>query len=179
MSGMAEILIHRGYKVTGSDGSLGETTKRLEDIGATVYEGHDPKNIEGADVVVYTSAVKADENEETKAAIEQRIPTIKRAEMLAELMKMKYGIGVAGTHGKTTTTTMVGLVTRAGNYDPTIIVGVKSIVLIKRTPWLVKAMLLWLKPTNSTEHSFASLLPLRLSLTSKQNTWISMMTLKM
>jgi UDP-N-acetylmuramate--alanine ligase len=74
---------------------------------------------------VYTSAVKAEENEETKAALEQRIPTIKRAEMLAELMKMKYGIGVAGTHGKTTTTTMAGLVTREGNYDPTIIVGGK------------------------------------------------------
>ena len=125
MSGMAEILIHRGYKVSGSDGALGETTKRLEDIGATIYEGHAAENIEGADVVVYTSAVKASDNEETKAAIEQRIPTIKRAEMLAELMKMKYGIGVAGTHGKTTTTTMVGLVTQKGNYDPTIIVGGK------------------------------------------------------
>lgn len=125
MSGMAEILIHRGYKVSGSDGSLGETTQRLEDIGATIYEGHSPENIKGADVVVYTSAVKASENAETKAAIEKRIPTIKRAEMLAELMKMKYGIGVAGTHGKTTTTTMVGLVTQKGNYDPTIIVGGK------------------------------------------------------
>tara|TARA_R110000868_G_scaffold259361_3_gene517222 strand:+ start:52499 stop:53929 length:1431 start_codon:yes stop_codon:yes gene_type:complete len=125
MSGMAEILIHRGYKVSGSDGALGETTKRLEDIGATIFEGHKAENINGADVVVYTSAVKATENEETKAAIEKRIPTIKRAEMLAELMKMKYGIGVAGTHGKTTTTTMVGLVTQKGNYDPTIIVGGK------------------------------------------------------
>lgn len=125
MSGIAEILIHRGYKISGSDGVLGETTKRLEDIGATIYEGHAAENIEGADVVVYTSAVKASDNEETKAAIEQRIPTIKRAEMLAELMKMKYGIGVAGTHGKTTTTTMVGLVTQKGNYDPTIIVGGK------------------------------------------------------
>ena len=125
MSGMAEILIHRGYKVSGSDGALGETTKRLEDIGATIFEGHKAEHIEGADVVVYTSAVKATENEETKAAIEKRIPTIKRAEMLAELMKMKYGIGVAGTHGKTTTTTMVGLVTQKGNYDPTIIVGGK------------------------------------------------------
>ncbi len=125
MSGMAEILIHRGYKVSGSDGALGETTKRLEEIGATIFEGHKAENIEGADVVVYTSAVKASENEETKAAIEKRIPTIKRAEMLAELMKMKYGIGVAGTHGKTTTTTMVGLVTQKGNYDPTIIVGGK------------------------------------------------------
>ena len=125
MSGMAEILLHRGYKITGSDGSLSETTKRLSDLGATIHEGHDARNIEGADVVVYTSAVKAQENVETKAALEKRIPTIKRAEMLAELMKMKYGIGVAGTHGKTTTTTMVGMVTREGNYDPTIIVGGK------------------------------------------------------
>lgn len=125
MSGMAEILIHRGYKVSGSDGFLGDTTKRLQEIGAIIFEGHKAENIEGADVVVYTSAVKATDNEETKAAIEKRIPTIKRAEMLAELMKMKYGIGVAGTHGKTTTTTMVGLVTQKGNYDPTIIVGGK------------------------------------------------------
>ncbi len=125
MSGMAEILIHRGYKVSGSDGALSDTTKRLQDLGATIFEGHKAENITGADVVVYTSAVKANENVETKAAIEKRIPTIKRAEMLAELMKMKYGIGVAGTHGKTTTTTMVGLVTREGNYDPTIIVGGK------------------------------------------------------
>lgn len=125
MSGMAEILIHRGYKVTGSDGALSDTTRRLEELGATIFEGHTAENIEGADVVVYTSAVKAIENEETRAALEQRIPTIKRAEMLAELMKMKYGIGVAGTHGKTTTTTMIGLVTQKGNYDPTIMVGGK------------------------------------------------------
>ena len=125
MSGMAEILIHRGYRVTGSDGALSDTTRRLEDLGATIFEGHAAENIEGADVVVYTSAVKAKENAETKAALEQRIPTIKRAEMLAELMKMKYGIGVAGTHGKTTTTTMIGLVTQKGNYDPTIMVGGK------------------------------------------------------
>lgn len=123
MSGMAEILLHRGYKVTGSDGALSETTKRLEEVGATVFEGHSAEHIEGADVVVYTSAVKATENEETKAALEKRIPTIKRAEMLAELMRMKFGVGVAGTHGKTTTTTMVGHVTKAGNFDPTIMVG--------------------------------------------------------
>lgn len=123
MSGMAEILLHRGYKVTGSDGALSETTKRLEEVGATVFEGHKAEHIEGADVVVYTSAVKATENEETKAALEKRIPTIKRAEMLAELMRMKFGVGVAGTHGKTTTTTMVGHVTKEGNFDPTIMVG--------------------------------------------------------
>ncbi|MBR9916960.1 UDP-N-acetylmuramate--L-alanine ligase [bacterium] len=125
MSGMAEILIQRGYKVTGSDGASNETTDRLKELGATIYQGHAPENIEGADVVVYTSAVKATENEETKAALENRIPTIKRAEMLAELMKMKFGIGVAGTHGKTTTTTMIGHVTQDGNYDPTIMVGGK------------------------------------------------------
>ncbi|HCI71985.1 MAG TPA: UDP-N-acetylmuramate--L-alanine ligase [Balneola sp.] len=125
MSGMAEILIQRGYKVTGSDGASNETTDRLKELGATIYQGHAPENIEGADVVVYTSAVKATENEETKAALENRIPTIKRAEMLAELMKMKFGIGVAGTHGKTTSTTMIGHVTQDGNYDPTIMVGGK------------------------------------------------------
>ncbi|MFY0683672.1 MAG: UDP-N-acetylmuramate--L-alanine ligase [Balneola sp.] len=125
MSGMAEILIQRGYKVTGSDGASNETTDRLKELGANIFQGHSAENIEGADVVVYTSAVKADENEETKAALEQRIPTIKRAEMLAELMKMKFGIGVAGTHGKTTTTTMIGHVTQDGNYDPTIMVGGK------------------------------------------------------
>ncbi len=125
MSGMAEILIQRGYKISGSDGARSETTERLEKLGATVYLGHSEENIEGADVVVYTSAVKASENPETKAALEKRIPTIKRAEMLAELMKMKFGIGVAGTHGKTTTTTMVGHVAQDGHYDPTIIVGGK------------------------------------------------------
>ena len=125
MSGIAEILLHKGYKVSGSDGAVTETTRRLEELGAVVFQGHDEANIEGADVVVYTSAVKAEENAETKAALEQRIPVIKRAEMLAELMRMKYGIGVAGTHGKTTTTTMVGHVVQKGSYDPTIVVGGK------------------------------------------------------
>lgn len=123
MSGMAEILLQRGFTVTGSDGSRGETTDRLEKLGAKVYLGHDAAHIEGADVVVYTSAVKAAENVETAAALEHGIPVIKRAEMLAELMRMKYGIGIAGTHGKTTTTTMTGHVVQAGSYDPTIIVG--------------------------------------------------------
>ncbi len=123
MSGMAEILLQRGFTVTGSDGSKGETTRRLEKLGATVYKGHKPHYIDGADVVVYTSAVKAVENVETAEALSRGIPVIKRAEMLAELMRMKYGIGVAGTHGKTTTTTMTGLVIQAGDFDPTIIVG--------------------------------------------------------
>jgi len=123
MSGIAEILIHRGFVVTGSDGSLGENTARLEQLGAKIYQGHRPENIAGADVVVYTSAVKAEDNVETKAALDKKIPTIKRSEMLAELMRMKYGIGIAGTHGKTTTTTMTGLVVQNGGFDPSIIVG--------------------------------------------------------
>ncbi len=123
MSGIAEILLLRGYKVTGSDSSLSDTTERLEELGATIFKGHSASNIEGADVVVYTSAVKAEENEETKAALAAQIPVIKRSEMLAELMRMKYGIGIAGTHGKTTTTTLAGHVVQDGNYDPTIIVG--------------------------------------------------------
>lgn len=125
MSGIAEILLHRGYKVTGSDSVRSEATDRLKKLGAEIFVGHSAENIEGADVVVYTSAVKAEQNPETAAAIEKRIPVIKRAEMLGELMKMKYGIGVAGTHGKTTTTTMVGQVAQDGHYDPTIIVGGK------------------------------------------------------
>lgn len=125
MSGMAEILLQKGYTVTGSDAREGETIKRLRELGAKIYIGHDEKNIEGADVVVFTSAVKADENLETKAATEAGIPVIKRAEMLAELMRMKYGIGIAGTHGKTTTTTMVGHVIQDGSFDPTIMVGGK------------------------------------------------------
>ena len=125
MSGMAEILLQKGYTVTGSDASKGETINRLKELGATIYIGHDEKNIEGADVVVFTSAVKAEENLETKAAMEAGIPVIKRAEMLAELMRMKYGVGIAGTHGKTTTTTMVGHVIQDGGFDPTIVVGGK------------------------------------------------------
>lgn len=125
MSGMAEILLQKGYKVTGSDASKGEPIQRLKELGAEIHIGHDEKNIEGADVVVFTSAVKAEENLETKAAMEAGIPVIKRAQMLAELMRMKYGIGIAGTHGKTTTTTMVGHVIQDGSFDPTIMVGGK------------------------------------------------------
>ena len=125
MSGMAEILLQKGYRITGSDASMSDTIERLRELGAEIHIGHDEANIEGADVVVYTSAVKAEENIETKTALDRGIPVIKRAEMLAELMRMKYGIGVAGTHGKTTTTTMVGHVAQDGSFDPTIIVGGK------------------------------------------------------
>ncbi|HLR89553.1 MAG TPA: UDP-N-acetylmuramate--L-alanine ligase [Balneolaceae bacterium] len=123
MSGIAEILLLRGYKISGSDQSRSEATERLEKLGATIFYNHHPSNIDGADVVVYTSAVSAEENIETREALRRKIPVIKRSEMLAELMRTKFGIGIAGTHGKTTTTTMAGHVVQAGNFDPTIIVG--------------------------------------------------------
>lgn len=125
MSGMAEILLQKGYHITGSDANMSNTIERLRELGAEISIGHDDKNIEGADVVVYTSAVQAEENIETKAALDKGIAVIKRAEMLAELMRMKYGVGVAGTHGKTTTTTMIGHVIQDGSFDPTIMVGGK------------------------------------------------------
>ena len=124
MSGLAEILLSQGFKVSGSDLSTSEITDHLKDIGAEIFQGHAAENIAGADLVVYSSAVNL-ENPEVKEALERKIPAIKRAEMLAETMRMKYGIGIAGTHGKTTTTSMVGLVLTAGNIDPTIIVGGK------------------------------------------------------
>lgn len=124
MSGIAEILLSQGFTITGSDLTKTEVTERLESLGIKVYEGHSPENLVEADVVVFSSAVNL-ENPEVKAAIERKIPVIKRAEMLAECMRMKYGIGIAGTHGKTTTTSMVGLVLTEANIDPTIIVGGK------------------------------------------------------
>jgi UDP-N-acetylmuramate--alanine ligase len=124
MSGIAEILLSQGFEVSGSDKALSEVTDRLEKIGIKVYEGHSPENLKDADVLVYSSAVHID-NPEVKAASERKIPVIKRSEMLAETMRMKYGIGIAGTHGKTTTTSMVGLTLTEGGIDPTIIVGGK------------------------------------------------------
>jgi UDP-N-acetylmuramate--alanine ligase len=124
MSGIAEILIDQGFEVSGSDRSLTEVTDRLKKLGAEIYEGHSPDNLKHADVLVYSSAVTTD-NPEVEAAVKNNIPIIKRSEMLAETMRMKYGIGIAGTHGKTTTTSMVGLTLTEGGIDPTIIVGGK------------------------------------------------------
>jgi UDP-N-acetylmuramate--alanine ligase len=128
MSSIAEVLLARGFRVTGSDLRKSEVTDRLEALGATVYEGHAAEHVTDADVVVYSSAVRPDRNAETVEAQRRLIPIIKRSEMLGELMRMKYGIGVAGTHGKTTTTTMVGLVAKEAGFDPTIIVGGKVAV---------------------------------------------------
>lgn len=124
MSGIAEVLLAMNFNVSGSDKSLSEVTDRLTELGAEIYEGHREENIKDADVVVYSSAVTLD-NVEIQEALRRKIPIIKRSEMLAELMRLRYGIGIAGTHGKTTTTSMVGLVLLEAGFDPTVIVGGK------------------------------------------------------
>ncbi len=124
MSGIAEILLSRGFKVSGSDAAFTEVTEHLAKLGAEVFEGHSASNLKNVDVLVYSAAIPQD-NAEIVAARDLKIPVIKRSEMLAETMRMKYGIGIAGTHGKTTTTSMVGLVLTNAGLDPTIIVGGK------------------------------------------------------
>lgn len=124
MSGIAEILLNQGFRVSGSDLSMTEVTEHLRDLGATIHEGHDPENLTDVDVLVYSSAVVMD-NPEVVSAIERKIPVIRRAEMLAEVMRLHHGIAIAGTHGKTTTTSMLGLVLIEGEKDPTVIVGGK------------------------------------------------------
>jgi len=122
MSGIAEVLLTLGYSVSGSDTKLSTITERLQDLGATIYKGHKAENVAGAHVVVISSAVKPD-NPEVTAAHKRKIPVIPRAEMLAELMRLKYGIAVAGAHGKTTTTSMVASILAAAHLDPTFVVG--------------------------------------------------------
>jgi len=122
MSGIAEVLLTLGYSVSGSDVKPSNITERLQNLGATIFEGHKALNVEGAHVVVTSSAVKSD-NPEVIEAHKRKIPVIPRAEMLAELMRLKYGIAIAGAHGKTTTTSMVASVLGAAHLDPTFVVG--------------------------------------------------------
>ncbi|HCX59760.1 MAG TPA: UDP-N-acetylmuramate--L-alanine ligase [Candidatus Cloacimonas sp.] len=124
MSGIAEFLFNQGLEISGSDMKLTELTNHLESLGIKISEGHDPALIEDADVVVKSSAVK-DDNPEIVAAKAMKIPVIRRAEMLAEITRMSFSIGISGTHGKTTTTSMAGLVLESAGLDPTIIVGGK------------------------------------------------------
>lgn len=124
MSGIAEVLLNLGYKVSGSDLSLTETTERLQQLGATVYQGHSETHLADVDVVVISSAVRS-HNPEVTAARSRAIPVIPRAEMLAELMRLKYGIAVAGAHGKTTTTSLIATVLDKGGINPTIVIGGK------------------------------------------------------
>jgi UDP-N-acetylmuramate--alanine ligase len=122
MSGIAEVLLNLGYKVTGSDLKESDTTERLKKLGGGIFIGHNAGNITSPHVVVISSAVKND-NVEVIAAREKQVPVIPRAEMLAELMRLKYGIAIAGAHGKTTTTSMVATVLAAGGIDPTVVIG--------------------------------------------------------
>jgi len=124
MSGIAELLLNLGYRVSGSDVKSSDITARLQHLGGVIHRGHAPDQIEGADVVVTSSAVTA-ENPEVKAARQAAIPVIPRAEMLAELMRLKYSIAVAGAHGKTTTTSIISGVLDGGGLDPTVVIGGK------------------------------------------------------
>jgi UDP-N-acetylmuramate--alanine ligase len=122
MSGIAEVLLNLGYKISGSDLKSTAVTQRLTTMGAQIFASHSAENVTGADVVVTSSAIVRDNPEVTEAA-RLHIPVIQRAEMLAELMRLKYGIAIAGMHGKTTTTSMVAAVLAAGGLDPTVVVG--------------------------------------------------------
>jgi len=122
MSGLAEVLLNMGYQVSGSDLKATDVTDRLVSLGGRVFTSHAASNVEGVQVVVYSSAIKPDNPELTRARADG-IPVIPRADMLAELMRMKYGVAVGGSHGKTTTTSMVATVLQRGGLDPTIVVG--------------------------------------------------------
>ncbi len=124
MNGIAEVLLNMGYRVTGSDLAETDVTRRLKGLGASIFIGHREENVVGSQCVVYSSAVKKD-NPELREALSRQIPAIPRAEMLAELMRMKYGIAIAGTHGKTTTTSMVAMILACSGMDPTIVTGGK------------------------------------------------------
>src|SRR6187431_1862151 len=122
MSGIAEILLNLGYRISGSDLSDSATLKRLATLGITTYVGHDAAHIAGADAVVTSTAVQSG-NPEVIAAREKKIPVVPRALMLAELMRLKQGIAIAGTHGKTTTTSLAASVLAEGGLDPTFVIG--------------------------------------------------------
>ena len=124
MSGIAEVLVNLGFKVSGSDLGDNVATRRLKALGATIVKGHDTANIEGADAVVTSTAVKND-NPEVTAARARHVPVVPRAQMLAELMRLKQGIAIAGTHGKTTTTSLVASILAEGGMDPTFVIGGK------------------------------------------------------
>ncbi|MGQ9669576.1 MAG: UDP-N-acetylmuramate--L-alanine ligase [Desulfosoma sp.] len=125
MSGIAELLLNLGYRVSGSDLRESETTRRLRHLGAEIYIGHHESHVQGADVVVLSSAVAEDNAEVVAAKKLGKVPVIRRAEMLAELMRLKYAVLVAGAHGKTTTTSMIATVLARGGLDPTVVIGGK------------------------------------------------------
>src|ERR1035437_5183487 len=157
MSGIAEILLNLGMKVSGSDLRRGPVTDRLAQLGATVYEGHDSSHVAGATVVVTSSAVSA-ANPEVIEAHFRKIPVIQRAEMLAELMRLKYGIATAGMHGKTTTTSMVASVLSAGGLDATVVVGGRVDALGSNAP--LGATQYLVAEADESDRSFLKLSPI-------------------
>lgn len=158
MSGIAEILIDQGFVVSGSDRAVSDNTERLASLGARIYIGHDANNLEpDVDALVYSSAVPPD-NPELMAAHQRKIPVIRRAEMLAEVMRLKYGIGIAGTHGKTTTTSMVSLVLIEGGVDPTVIVGGRVSALASSNARLGKGEFIVVE-ADEYDRSFLSITP--------------------
>ena len=122
MGGIAEVLLNEGYQITGSDIGENQVVKRLTKLGAKIYIGHQASNVDGASVIVVSTAIDAN-NPELKAAKENRIPVVRRAEMLAELMRFRHGIAIAGTHGKTTTTSLIASIFAEGQLDPTFVIG--------------------------------------------------------
>ena len=156
MGGIAEVLVNLGYSVSGSDMSRNALVQRLESLGAKVFIGHDASNVEGVDVVVVSSAISSD-NPEVSVARENRIPVIRRAEMLGELMRFKQGIAIAGTHGKTTTTSLVASLLTEGGMDPTYVIGGKlnsssANAYLGQSDWLVAE-------ADESDASFLSLQP--------------------
>lgn len=122
MCGIAEVLLNQGYVVSGSDMKAGKTTQRLQDLGAQIFIGHDAAHIDTADVLVVSTAIDAS-NPEVNAALSRRLPIVRRAEMLAELMRYRHGIAIAGTHGKTTTTSLIASILGEAGFDPTYVIG--------------------------------------------------------
>jgi len=157
MSGIAEILLSLGVKVSGSDLRRGPVTDRLARLGATIYEGHDAAHVAGATVVVTSSAVSP-MNPEVLEANSRKVPVIQRAEMLAELMRLKYGIAIAGMHGKTTTTSMVASVLTAGGLDPTVVVGGR-VDALGSNAWLGSTQYL-VAEADESDRSFLKLSPI-------------------
>ena len=167
MSAIAEILFRQGYNISGSDKSPNEVTGRLEKLGIKIYEGHSAENIrEDVNALIYTSAVTMD-NPEIVEAIKRKIPIVKRSEMLAELMRNQYGICIAGTHGKTTTTSMIGLVLQAGELDPTIIVGGILNELGGSNAWLGKGNYIVVE-ADEFDRTFLKLIPVLAVLTTME-----------
>ncbi len=141
MSGIAEVLLNLGYRVSGSDGASNAATRRLADMGASVFQGHDAGHVAGADVLVVSSAIR-DDNPEVVAARAARVPVVARAMMLAELMRFKQGIAIAGTHGKTTTTSLIASMLNEAGLDPTFVIGGKLLAAganakLGKGEWLV------------------------------------------